>query len=714
MKKSILFLILLLSTIVFVECKQSADKRNTISLNGIWQITDGKKDVIPIKFDHAIPVPGLITQAQPAFINAAPPVADRVAIDKNPDLFYHQQDSLRETYWYHRTFTLTQNIPEIALLKVGKAMFGTRVYLNGTFIGEHLPCFTPGYFDLKKSLHKGENELIIALGSCRNSLPQNMPDGFDYEKKLYISGIFDNVDLILSGTPFIRNVQVAHDIEKKSDRVQTILYNNSKSASSKISFIIKELKSGIVAGEFTTDKILLKANSEKIINIDIPIKDCVFWSPETPFLYTLEVNTNSDSYNTRFGMRELRFDPVTHRAVLNGKSYFLRGTNISMYRFFEDPLCGNLPWDYDWVRKMHQKFKMDMHWNSYRNCIGFPPEEWYNIADEEGFMIQDEFPIWYGGTNWNSWIKNLNSDELTIEFKEWMQERWNHPSVVIWDASNETQLSKPDIDTAIARVRTLDLSDRSWDNSYSTFRSVSDIFESHPYHFYDANFKLKDIAKSSIIPEGNAIKNPGTFPVIINEYGWLWLNRDGRPTTLTRQLFENILGKNTTAQNRRELCAQYIAAETEFWRCHRKAAGVMYFTGLGYDRPDGQTCDNWIDLKNLKWEPEFYNYVRDAFSPIGLMIDFWDDTIKKGTPMNIPIIAVNDLDKDWKGKIRLRILINETVVQEKTKEITIAAYSQDKLSFSIDTDLKKGKYTLETSLLDTPFGTIKSIRNFKI
>ena len=714
MKKSILFLILLLSTIVFVECKQSADKRNTISLNGIWQITDGKKDVIPIKFDHAIPVPGLITQAQPAFINAAPPVADRVAIDKNPDLFYHQQDSLRETYWYHRTFTLTQNIPEIALLKVGKAMFGTRVYLNGTFIGEHLPCFTPGYFDLKKSLHKGENELIIALGSCRNSLPQNMPDGFDYEKKLYISGIFDNVDLILSGTPFIRNVQVAPDIEKKSARVQTILYNNSKSASSKISFIIKELKSGIVAGEFTTDKILLKANSEKIINIDIPIKDCVFWSPETPFLYTLEVNTNSDSYNTRFGMRELRFDPVTHHAVLNGKSYFLRGTNISMYRFFEDPLCGNLPWDYDWVRKMHQKFKMDMHWNSYRNCIGFPPEEWYNIADEEGFMIQDEFPIWYGGTNWNSWIKNLNSDELTIEFKEWMQERWNHPSVVIWDASNETQLSKPDIDTAIARVRTLDLSDRSWDNSYSTFRSVSDIFESHPYHFYDANFKLKDIAKSSIIPEGNAIKNPGTFPVIINEYGWLWLNRDGRPTTLTRQLFENILGKNTTAQNRRELCAQYIAAETEFWRCHRKAAGVMYFTGLGYDRPDGQTCDNWIDLKNLKWEPEFYNYVRDAFSPIGLMIDFWDDTIKKGTPMNIPIIAVNDLDKDWKGKIRLRILINETVVQEKTKEITIAAYSQDKLSFSIDTDLKKGKYTLETSLLDTPFGTIKSIRNFKI
>jgi hypothetical protein len=385
-----------------------------------------------------------------------------------------------------------------------------------------------------------------------------------------------------------------------------------------------------------------------------------------------------------------------------------------LYRFFEDPLCGNLPWDYDWVRKMHQKFKKDMHWNSYRNCIGFPPEVWYNIADEEGFMIQDEFPIWYGGTNWNTWIKNLNSDELTIEYKEWMQERWNHPSVVIWDASNETQLSKPDIDTAIARVRTLDLSDRSWDNSYSTFRSGSDIFESHPYHFYDANFKFKDIAKATIIPEGNAMKNPGTCPVIINEYGWLWLNRDGSPTTLTRQLLENILGKKATAQDRRELCAQYIAAETEFWRCHRKAAGVMYFTGLGYDRPDGQTCDNWIDLKNLKWEPEFYYYVRDAFSPIGLMIDFWDDTIKKGIPLNIPIIAINDLEKDWQGKIRLRLLKNETVVQEKTQEIIITAYGQNKLSFVLDNDLREGNYTIEASLLDTPFGTIRSVRNIKM
>ncbi len=81
-------------------------------------------------------------------------------------------------------------------------MFGTRVYLNGTFIGEHLPCFTPGYFDFKTALKKGENDLIIAVGASRSSIPADMPDGFDYEKERYISGIFDNVDLI-SAAPLL-------------------------------------------------------------------------------------------------------------------------------------------------------------------------------------------------------------------------------------------------------------------------------------------------------------------------------------------------------------------------------------------------------------------------------------------------------------------------------------------------------------------------------
>ncbi len=714
MKQSIIISSVSLCFILTIGCNNSDNKRETFSLNGTWQITDGKKDVIPSEFNRNITVPGLVTLARPAFINPAPKVPDRNIIDSNLDLFYHQQDNQRDVYWYHRTFNIAGNVPQVALLKVGKAMFGTRVYLNGTYVGEHLPCFTPGYFDLKKVLKTGQNELIISVGSSRNSLPQDMPDGFDYEKQRYISGIFDNVELILSNSPFISNIQVAPDIVKKEAKIRAQIKNNGNTITSKITFIIKEFNSGVVAGEYTTERISFEKNAEKTINIAVDIKNCTFWSPEDPFLYTLEVSTCSDNYQTRFGMRDLHFDSVSHKAILNGKQYFLRGTNITLYRFFEDPKCDSLPWNYKWVRKMHKKFKEDMFWNSYRNCIGFPPEEWYNIADEEGFMIQDEFPIWYGAPQWNKWTKNLNNDELAKEYREWMKERWNHPSVVIWDGSNETLLNRPSIDSAIAEVRTLDMSGRSWDNSYSTAREPGDIFESHPYHYGNPEFKLKDMTTASIIPHGNNSPNPGTGPVIINEYGWLWLNRDGSPTTLTKQLYENLLGKNSTPEERWELYARYTAAETEFWRCHREAAGVMHFTGLGYDRRDGQTSDNWTDVKNLIWEPQFYKYVRDSFSPIGLMIDFWDDSVKKDSRFSIRVTMINDLEKDWNGSIMLKLKKNDKVVLESSKEVKISGFGHNKTDFILDTKGLEGNFTIEVALNETPFGTIKSIRNFKI
>ena len=61
----------------------------------------------------------------------------------------------------------TAPIPAVATLRIAKAFFGTKVWLNGTVIGEHLPLFTPGYFDLQKNLLGAgkENELIIRVGA---------------------------------------------------------------------------------------------------------------------------------------------------------------------------------------------------------------------------------------------------------------------------------------------------------------------------------------------------------------------------------------------------------------------------------------------------------------------------------------------------------------------------------------------------------------------
>jgi beta-galactosidase len=683
--RTIMLLTIIFLLQVITGCRNEV-KRRTISLEGTWKIAEGSMTEAPELYDHTVPVPGLISMATPAFKEVGPKVSDRRSLI--------QDDTLREAFWYYRTFNLDGPVPEVAIIKVAKAMFGTKVYLNGRDMGEHLPCFTPGYFDVKDALKTGINELRIRVGSCRNSIPPNIPDGFDFEKERYIPGIFDNVELILSGTPRIVTVQAAPEISDEQVRIQVRLKNKNKTDASRISFVVKETRSQKIAGKLTTNVNFSRNAEEKLVEVLFPIKSCRLWSPEDPFLYDLVVTTDGDKYETRFGMREFRYDTLSGQTILNGKPYFMRGTNITLYRFFEDTACKDLPWNNDWVRKLHQSFKQ-FHWNGVRYCIGLAPEEWYRIADEEGILIQNEFPIWYGGRGWCVWPAELKADELEKEYTEWMQEQWNHPSVVIWDASNETVSHDgrtEEIAEAVKKVRSLDMSNRPWDNSYSNVRSPGDVMELHPYHFYDPGFSLKDIARADINPGGQSGKT--NFMKIINEYGWLWLNRDGSPTTLTMDLYKNLLGENSTVNQRRHLYATYLAAETEFWRCHRQCAAVLHFTTLAYSRKDGQTSDHFRDVGNVLYDDEFMKYMPDAFSPVGLMLDEWGDEIETGISHDFKIMVINDLEPEWEGKVWVRIFDQDRIISERSAGINIPSFGQDSVRISLMTPVSPGTYTV--------------------
>jgi beta-galactosidase len=683
--------------------KESA-KRATLSLNGVWDIEEGNKDTMPALFRHTVPVPGLVSLARPAFTDAGPRVSNRRGLD--------QLDTLRDAFWYRRTFTLRAPISPVAVLKVAKAMFGTKVVLNGKALGEHLPCFTPGYFDAAGALREGENELVIRIGSCRSSLPSSVPTGFDFEKERYIPGIFDGVELMLSGTPHLVRVQTVPDIVHGRVGVQVTLDRAGARAHTPLHFIVTEAKSSHEVARAVMDAPLAGRIGQETFTTVIPIRKAHLWSPEDPFLYELTVRSEGDECRARFGMREFRFDAKTHRAELNGKPYFMRGSNVTLYRFFEDEQCKDLPWRADWVRSLHRSFKQ-FHWNCLRHCIGFPPEEWYRIADEEGFLLQDEFPIWYGGPGWCVWPKELGADELAREYTEWMQERWNHPSVVVWDASNETVCNDGATDEtadAIRRVRGLDLSHRPWDNSYSRRREPGDVFESHPYHFQDSKFRLRDIDTASIIPGGNVIANEGKYPVIVNEYGWLWLNRDGTPTTLTRTLYENLLGAQSTVEQRRHLYASYLAAETEFWRCHRQCAAVMHFTALGYSRPEGQTSDHFADVATLTYESEFLTYMPDAFSPVALRLDEWGKEIATGTPHDFRVIVINDLGVECRGTVRLQILGESGIVSQESTGVTLSPYGSRSIVITCRTPRQTGTYTAAAILEREGEKPVRSLR----
>jgi len=687
--------------------------RRVISLDGTWQLAEGQAHQIPTQFDRTVPVPGLVDMAQPGFSRDT---------FKNTKRQFGPEDAAfaRRSYWYRREFVIEGEVPAVATLLVRKAAYGSTVYLNGTKVGESLASFTANSYDVRNALRGGgaTNELVIRVGASRASLPPSVPTGWDYEKEYYIPGLFDSVELTLSGTPNILQVQVAPEISTKEARVAVQMHNAGSPTSSRLKFVVREAKSGKVVGQTESELQPLATGVDKMVEVRIPIAHCQLWWPERPFLYTLEVSSGADSFETRFGMREFRFEPrhgdTAGRAYLNGKPYFLRGSNVTLYRFFEDPERGDLPWQEDWVRLLHQRFK-EMQWNSLRYCIGLAPEIWYRIADEEGFLIDDEFPIWEGGQRRN-WPAELKRDELAREYTAWMQERWNHPCVVIWDAQNESVTTETG--AALTQVRGLDLSNRPWDNGWSPLMAPTDSCQAHPYHFLNPQMTLaKAIYDPVGMPwPGGDCKNPDNRNAyIINEYCGLWLTRDGRATSGSRNLLANLAGKDAPPAKLYPLAARLQAAETEYWRCRRQAAGVLEFCGLAYSRTDEPTSDCWVDVKQLIWEPEFYHNVRDAFAPIGLMVDFTKERVLAGSePTQVPVVVINDLEQPWQGPVILRLKLGGQVEAEMKQDCHLEPWGQSTLKFEVKWPTRTGPCTLQAELAGVEGRPVRSLRDTQL
>jgi len=317
------------------------------------------------------------------------------------------------------------------------------------------------------------------------------------------------VELILTATPYIVSVQAVPDLKAQAVRVVAEIESGEESGEVVVKAEVSPARSKRIAGDRHL-WIQMARNEFKTVELVVPIADCRLWSPEDPFLYELNLSTRGDAVKTRFGMRTFSFEPGGKYARLNGKRYFLRGSNVTAYRFFEDAARGDKPWRAEWVRRLHQELK-SMHWNSLRYCIGFPPDFWYDIADEEGFLIQDEFPIWTLGED----PEKLEAGKIIPEYIEWMRERWNHPSVVIWDAQNESSIKASG--QALQAVRALDLSNRPWENGWAEPQAPTDCVEAHPYLMIglfnpawgNTNFSsLKDMQRVSGIP--SSTNTPGS------------------------------------------------------------------------------------------------------------------------------------------------------------------------------------------------------------
>jgi beta-galactosidase len=694
----------------------AAAERTIVPLDGKWSIAESVgAEEIPARFDHTVAVPGLANQAKPAF-----PDVDQYETHEFVWTMKQEHVKLmpssekceglgrtrqkRNYFWYERTFAAPAR-RQSAVLVINKAQFGTAVWLNGKKVGERLGCFTAGRFDVADALNwSGENRLMVRIGAHPGALPDSALYGTDGEKSVWTPGIYDSVSLLLADNPAIESLQVAPRIDKSEIVVQTRLKNRGPACSFDMTYRVTTWKGSQAVGEPVRQRVELAAGEEKLILQTVPVPGAVLWSPDNPFLYVLDTSSGGDSCSTRFGMREFRCDSSTSRAMLNGKVVYLRGASITLHRFFGDPKCGGLPWDEAWVRKFLVEIPRQMHWNAFRICIGPVPQQWLDVADEAGLLLQYEFPIWSDRECLSNGLlrhKLWKEEEVTEQVREFMRDNWNHPSVVIWDASNET---KWDFlrEKLVPAVRGLDLSNRPWDNGYNAPQDANDPCEYHPYRFADRFlpggelpfFQMTDLEKMN-----GAERIPfATHAAIINEYDWLWLHRDGMPTFLSQRVFDSLLGPKAAPAERFELSAYLLAGLTEFHRAHRKNAGVMYLAYLDADRPIPYlaTCDTLRDVEKLQLEPRFADYMGEAFNPLGVYVNFWQPKLAAGAERSYRVMLVNDTYEPAGGKLELvwQLDSSDRAAGSNQRDFEVPALGQATYDVILATPAVVGRYTL--------------------
>ena len=639
MKKIYLTTLLLTSILMHLSfsmvqaiAQPSFSAREIISLDGTWQLEASDKR--PESWHHSVLVPGLIDIAKP-------PV----------------NWETQKCFWYKKTFTLTPSQTSgHAFLKIGQSKYGTEVWLNGKYMGSYMGCYTSHKYNATKAInYNGENTLIVKVG-LKEALPKIGAVGSDHEKKTYIPGIWGDVSLVLTQSPIIERVQVIPHIDRNTAEARITLRNLEKTNQNIVlSSKIFEKISGSPASDSVNTNCSLTALEEKTFIINLPISNMELWSPEYPFLYKLvsrvkSGNKETDTETTTFGMREFKI--VGSDFYLNGKRIFLKGSNIAFHRFLSDPDRKSLPWDEKWIKKMLIDIPKEHNFNFFRNHLGQMYNKWYDIADEYGMLIQNE---------WLFWVITGTETQIRKEFTQWLYDNWNHPSIIIWDALNESHSdSRSDKITqvVIPEMKKLDPT-RPWEGV--------DFFEDHPY-IYSLGMVLNDqgFGFSRSIDD---LKNSST-PTLLNEFIWFWLDKNGKPTSLMREVLPRWLGKNSSPQQCFVYQAQLASDLCELWR-RLDIDGIAPFVYLS---SEGGCTSNWFtgDIADPEVKP-IMAALKNVFAPFGISIELWDRHFFPEEKRSINVYIFNDTYQSKSGVLNCEITSEDgsRVFFEKSMNITV-------------------------------------------
>ncbi|NQT81913.1 glycoside hydrolase family 2 protein [bacterium] len=342
--------------------------------------------------------------------------------------------------WYRKHFTVpVDNQCRQFYLYVDGAMSYANVWLNGQYVGGWPYGYASWRVDLTPYVKfGGENVLVMRLDNPPNS------------SRWYPgAGIYRNVWLVKTDPVHVGQwgtFVTTRDVSPASATIDLeITIDNDSKADATVEAITHVFaldadgnKTGNAVARFEPLKTPVAAGESAKLEVSLTLENPRLWGPlptQTPHRYVAVTTLwyqgkPVDQYETRFGIRSLRFDPDTGIHV-NGKRIYIQGAN-------QHHDLGALGAAFN-TRAAERQLEMlrEMGCNAIRMAHNPPAPELLELTDRMGFLVVDEiFDVWE--------MKKTPLDFHLI-FPDWHEQDLralvrrdrNHPSVIIWSFGNE-------------------------------------------------------------------------------------------------------------------------------------------------------------------------------------------------------------------------------------------------------------------------------------
>lgn len=397
------------------------------------------------------------------------------------------QNSYQFVSTYRRRFTL----PAVhrscrVFIDFEAAMTASRVFLNGTLVGEYCGGFTPFSFELTQLLdwspenRSVENLLCVEVDS--RELREVPPFGYEVDYLAY-GGIYREASLRVVPQTFIDNLQVrTADVLISTPSVEIDLWlDTTEFETSAKSWSIDATLLGPEGGPAAHA-------ARKLTSADLHSKRAVLhlrdlskiklWDLDSPTLYSARVcllhnGEAVDQVTRRFGFREARFTPEGFS--LNGKIVKLRGLNRHQSFPFAGPA---MPARVQY--RDAQILRHELKCNVVR-CSHYPQSRHFlDACDELGLLVLDETPGWQHVGDSATWRERFLDNTRRM-----IQRDWNHPSVILWSIRiNESRDFHDLYIKANALARTLDSTRQTTGVRYfQESELLEDVFSMNDFDF---------------------------------------------------------------------------------------------------------------------------------------------------------------------------------------------------------------------------------------